>query len=144
MLGFSFNLLQFDYFVFELSVFLFSSLAWFEDHKTGGAGKEKKEEDVIQKDVRDDDAEDDNELTIPKIFVKILLRNHEIAPYPALPTVRTIFLQALHDYIGIVCLLPKPTSGRFEVFGGCTSSGVNPSSFLSHRRRRRELLIVSS
>ena len=58
------------------------------------------------------------------------MRNQEIAPYPALPTVRTIFLKALHDYIGIVCLLPKPTSGRFEVFGGGTTGGggVNPSS----------------
>ena len=62
-------------------------------------------------------------LHVSEILVEILLRNQEISASPAVPTVRAIFLNVLHDYIGIVCGLPRPTSGRFEVFG--TTDGGN-------------------
>lgn len=53
---------------------------------------------------------------IPAIGVELLLRNQEISASPALPQLRSVFLKELHDYIGVVCTLPSPASGRFEVF----------------------------
>ena len=53
---------------------------------------------------------------IPKISVEIMLKNQEISAQPAVPTARALFLDALHDYVGIVCTLPCLNSGRFEVF----------------------------
>ena len=41
------------------------------------------------------------------------------------PTIRSLFLQKLHDFIGVVCNLPKPKSGRFEVFDSA-GVGSNP------------------
>jgi dynein heavy chain 1 len=35
---------------------------------------------------------------------------------PAVPTARSLFSDRLHDYIGIVCNLPCPKSGSYEVF----------------------------
>ena len=59
-------------------------------------------------------------VSIPSISVEILLRNQEISAVPAVPSVRGMFLQELHDYIGVVCNLPRPRSGRFEVFDSRT------------------------
>ena len=60
-------------------------------------------------------------LRVPTILVEILLRNQEISASPSIPSVREIFLAELHDYMAIACSLPRPTSGRFEVFGTKTS-----------------------
>lgn len=53
---------------------------------------------------------------IPKISVKILLKNQEISAIPAVPTTRSLFINKLHDFMGIVCTLPCLNSGHFEVF----------------------------
>eukprot|EP00804_Cyclotella_cryptica_P026574 CCRYP_014010-RA/>CCRYP_014010-RA protein AED:0.03 eAED:0.03 QI:237/1/1/1/0.92/0.78/14/3696/3180 len=53
---------------------------------------------------------------IPKIAVEILLRNQEISAIPAVPSTRSVFINELHDYMGVVCTLPCLNSGRFEVF----------------------------
>ena len=66
-------------------------------------------------------------VAIPTISVEILLRNQEISAVPAIPTVRSLFLNKLHDYIGIVCDLKRPKSGRFEVFDNATT-GISSSS----------------
>lgn len=53
---------------------------------------------------------------IPKISVEILLKNQEISAIPAVPTTRSLFINKLHDFMGIVCTLPCLNSGHFEVF----------------------------
>lgn len=55
-------------------------------------------------------------ISVTPIFVEILLRNQEISAVPAVPTVRTLLLNKLHEFIGIVCNLSRLNSGRFEVF----------------------------
>lgn len=63
---------------------------------------------------------------VPPVSVEILLRNQEISAVPAVPSVRALLLKSLHDFIGAVCKLPRPRSGRFEVFDsmtGKTSAG---------------------
>jgi len=57
---------------------------------------------------------------VPPILVEILLRNQEISAVPAVPIVRSLLLKSLHDFIGVVCQLPRPRSGRFEVFDNRT------------------------
>lgn len=86
----------------------------------------------------DDDAEGENKedsearpnrletVSIPTISVEILLRNQEISAVPAVPTVRSLFLNKLHDFIGIVSNLPRPKSGRFEVFDNTATSYQGP------------------
>jgi dynein heavy chain 1 len=63
-------------------------------------------------------------VSIPTIAVEILLRNQEIMTVPAVPVVRSLFLDELHQYMGIVCELPRPRSGRFEVFDSSVRSKV--------------------
>eukprot|EP00980_Cylindrotheca_fusiformis_P017635 scaffold5529_cov117-Cylindrotheca_fusiformis.AAC.12 len=63
---------------------------------------------------------------IPTISVEILLRNQEISAVPAVPTVRSLFLNRLHEFIGIVSNLPRPKSGRFEVFDSTATSYQGP------------------
>eukprot|EP00934_Nitzschia_sp_Nitz4_P009291 Nitzschia sp. Nitz4//scaffold6_size259037//29898//42524//NITZ4_001045-RA/size259037-augustus-gene-0.315-mRNA-1//-1//CDS//3329556806//9281//frame0 len=63
-------------------------------------------------------------ISIPQISVEIVLRNQEISSFPAVPTVKSLFLNRLHDFIGIVCNQTRPKSGRFEVFdSGLSSQG---------------------
>jgi len=57
-----------------------------------------------------------------KVHVDIILRNQEIRASPSLPTARALMLDALHDFMGIVCNLPLPRSGRFEVFDSTTAA----------------------
>lgn len=57
-----------------------------------------------------------------KLSVEIVLRNQEITTIPAMPKVRSIFLDVLHRLIGVVCDLPLPTSGRYEVFDEAASN----------------------
>jgi dynein heavy chain 1 len=63
-----------------------------------------------------------------KVSLEIVLRNQEISAVPALPTIRSMFLNKLHEYVGIVCSLSRPKSGRYEVFDSVTaksSAGSN-------------------
>jgi hypothetical protein len=53
---------------------------------------------------------------VPTIPIEILLRNQEISSVPAVPTCRSLVLNRLHAFIGIVCNLSRPKSGRYEVF----------------------------
>ena len=57
----------------------------------------------------------------PSIGIEIVLRNQEIVASPALPTLRSIFVQELHNFMGIICCLKRPQSGRFEVFDSSPS-----------------------
>ena len=57
-----------------------------------------------------------------KITLEIILRNQEISAVPAMPIVRSLFLNALHAYFGVVCNLAKPKGGRYEVFDSITSA----------------------
>lgn len=67
----------------------------------------------------DDDEGNSIEPTIPlKIAVEIVLRNQEISAVPAVPILRSVILSKLHEYMGVVCSLERPRSGRFEVFDG--------------------------
>jgi dynein heavy chain 1 len=59
-------------------------------------------------------------ITVPSIPVEIMLRNQEISAVPAVPSVRSQLLRCLHDFIGVVCSLQRPKSGRFEVFDSRT------------------------
>lgn len=66
------------------------------------------------------------QVSIAPVSVEILLRNQEISAVPAVPTVRSLLLNKLHEYIGVVCNLSRPSSGRFEVFD--TGASVTASS----------------
>lgn len=62
------------------------------------------------------------DITIPvSITMEIVLRNQEISVAPTIATVRSMLLNALHDYLGVVCNLLKPKSGRYEVFDSITA-----------------------
>lgn len=56
------------------------------------------------------------EIDFPQISLEILLRNQQISTNPNLPVVRSVFLRKFHEYVAVICALPRPTSGRFEVF----------------------------
>ena len=80
----------------------------------------------------EDSEKPDNVVTIhvASIPIEILLRNQEISSVPAVPTVRSLFLNRLHEYIGIVCNLQRPKSGRFEVFDAApTNTGTCEDTF---------------
>eukprot|EP00984_Skeletonema_dohrnii_P037236 scaffold39112_cov233-Skeletonema_dohrnii-CCMP3373.AAC.1 len=62
-------------------------------------------------------------IKIPKISVEILLRNQEISAQPSVPATRSLFLDELHAYMGIVCTLPRLNSGRFDVFESGNEGG---------------------
>lgn len=70
-----------------------------------------------------------NSVRIPKINVEILLRNQEISASPAISCTRSIFLNELHNYIGIVCSLPCLNSGRFDVFESKSIGGRSLDTF---------------
>jgi dynein heavy chain 1 len=55
-------------------------------------------------------------MSLPSVSIEILLRNQEISCVPAVPTVRALVLNKLHEFIGVVCSLQRPKSGRYEVF----------------------------
>jgi len=54
------------------------------------------------------------------ITLEIVLRNQEISSAPAVPVARSIFLNKLHEFMGVVCGLQRPKSGRYEVFDSST------------------------
>lgn len=62
-----------------------------------------------------------------EVSVEIVLRNQEISSVPALPSVRSLLLRELHKFIGVVCNLPKPKGGRYEVFDSGTETNTESS-----------------
>ena len=80
-------------------------------------------------DVSESPVEDDvPDIKIPvEVIMEIVLRNQEITAVPALPTVRSLFVNALHDFFGVVCNLSKPKSGRYEVFDSITAKSSHGS-----------------
>jgi dynein heavy chain 1 len=72
-----------------------------------------------------EDLEEDDcnvSISIPvKIDLAIVLRNQEISSVPVMPMARSLFFNSLHSYIGIVCSLPRPKSGRYEIFDNATA-----------------------
>ena len=68
-------------------------------------------------------------IRIASISVDILLRNQEISAVPAIPTVRSLYMNKLHEFIGVVCDLPRPNSSRFEVFGSSPSGEISDQTF---------------
>lgn len=72
--------------------------------------------------------EKDDEIEIPdftkkvKVELDIFLRNQEITPVPSVPAVRSIFLNRLHEFIGVICNLQRPKSGKYEVFESGTGA----------------------
>ena len=86
---------------------------------------------VVQNETNEEEKDDESPskleiVSIPTISVEILLRNQEISAVPAVPTVRSLFLNKLHDFIGIVCNLQRPKSGRFEVFDSAPTTYQGP------------------
>lgn len=71
-------------------------------------------------------------ISISPIIVEILLRNQEISAVPAVPTVRALLLNKLHDHIGVVCNLSRLNSGRFEVFDSTPNPHGNSSDLTFH------------
>ena len=61
---------------------------------------------------------------VPTIPIEILLRNQEISSVPAVPMCRTLVLNSLHSFMGIACDLPRPKSGRYEVFDDAAVDAV--------------------
>lgn len=82
--------------------------------------QEMGDDDAEQKEQEEDAEAAEGDLPTAALAVKveleIVLRNQEISAIPAVPTVRSIFLNKLHEYFGVVCSLPRPKSGRYEVF----------------------------
>ena len=70
-------------------------------------------------------------IKIASIAVDILLRNQEISAVPAVPTVRSLYLNKLHEFIGVVCDLPRPNSSRFDIFGSSPSGAFIDRTFRS-------------
>mmetsp|Transcript_17192 Transcript_17192/g.32539 ORF Transcript_17192/g.32539 Transcript_17192/m.32539 type:complete len:4250 (-) Transcript_17192:45-12794(-) len=70
-------------------------------------------------------------LRINPMEIEILLTNQEIVSFPCLPFVRSKFLEEFHKYIGTICSLKCPQSGRFDVFESHAVSGNNeyPKTF---------------
>lgn len=65
------------------------------------------------------------DLDLPvSVIMEIVLRNQQISTVPALPTVRSLLVNSLHDFLGVVCELQKPKSGRYEVFDSITAKGT--------------------
>jgi dynein heavy chain 1 len=89
---------------------------------------------------KDSDSDEEKMSTLPKIKVptiglEILLRNQEISASPSLPSIRIKFLQELHDYMGVVCTLKSPQSGRFEVFDSNMDESQSINSTFGHLAR---------
>jgi dynein heavy chain 1, cytosolic len=66
------------------------------------------------------------------VTMEIVLRNQQISAFPAVPTLRSIFLNALHDHVGVVCTLPKPKGGRYEVFDTITAKSSRDDDVDGH------------
>jgi len=100
--------------------------AWnvtFDDkNDSGDDGDEEKKEEMSKT----------PKLKLPTIGLEILLRNQEISASPNLPSIRIDFLHELHDYMGVVCSLKSPQSGRFEVFDSNADESLTVKSTFGH------------
>lgn len=63
------------------------------------------------------------------VSLEILLRNQEISSVPSISSARSLLLSELHRFVGIVCGLPKPKSGKYEVFDGENTANSIPETF---------------
>jgi dynein heavy chain 1, cytosolic len=79
------------------------------------------EDDTDPSDIQSDDDAFPNMNISVSVKMEIVLRNQQILAVPAIPTIRSIFLNTLHEHIGVVCNLPKPKGGRYEVFDTITA-----------------------
>lgn len=100
--------------------------AWNKAFKVHGKKTTKTVEgptdDADATEVESDEDKSIPDMTIPtNVTLEIVLRNQEISTAPSLPTVRSMFLTSLHDFIGVVCNLPRPKGGRYEVFDSITA-----------------------
>lgn len=99
--------------------------AWNKAFSVAGKKSKVKADKIDEADPSEVEIEEDSnipDMTIPtNVTLEIVLRNQEISTVPPLPTVRSMFLAALHDFIGIVCSLPRPKGGRYEVFDSITA-----------------------
>jgi dynein heavy chain 1 len=98
--------------------------AWntfFDSNVNFNAKNEEKKDDLLTKPT----------LRIPPMEIEILLTNQEIISSPSLPSVRSKFLEEFHKYIGTICSLKCPQSGRFDVFESHTDNGniESPATF---------------
>jgi dynein heavy chain 1 len=62
------------------------------------------------------------------ISVDIVLRNQKISATPSPYAVRSTLLSHLHDFIGIVLNLPRPSGSKFEVFEGADIHATTQSN----------------
>jgi dynein heavy chain 1 len=93
--------------------------AWNKAFKTP---KEERRDETDHSETDDTEENKNPKMLLSKsVTLEIVLRNQEISALPSLPTVRSLFLDALHDYLGVVCSLPKPTGSRYEVFDSITA-----------------------
>jgi dynein heavy chain 1 len=82
---------------------------------------------IVQKNDDGEEKKDEEEEELPPISIlttldlDIVLRNQEISSVPAIPVARSMFLDKLHEYFAVVCALPRPKSGRYEVFDTITA-----------------------
>lgn len=87
-------------------------------------GKEETEHSEIS--TPDDDIPDID--IQASVSLEIVLRNQVISAVPAIPTVRSLMISALHEYIGVVCNLTKPKGGRYEVFDSIAAKSDHSTS----------------
>jgi dynein heavy chain 1 len=93
----------------------------------------------------DDDDDQIPDISIPtNVMLEIVLRNQEMSTLPSLPTVRSMFLVSLHDFIGVVCNLPRPKGGRYEVFDHITAKSSHDDTNSHETFDNLDSLIPSS
>ena len=89
--------------------------------------------EIVQSDISSEIA-NKPKVFVPTISIEILLRNQEISSVPAVPTCRSLVLNRLHSFIGVVCNLPRPKSGRYEVFDDGAAAGNATSEATTFER----------
>ncbi|CAB9499374.1 heavy chain, flagellar inner arm I1 complex [Seminavis robusta] len=90
---------------------------------TEGDDKEAPAEAATTSDKNETSANVDVVVPSKLVSLEVILRNQEIYASPSVPDVRSIFLDKFHDFLGVVCDLQLPKSGRFEVFDSATAPG---------------------
>jgi dynein heavy chain 1 len=91
----------------------------------GASATEDEDDGDVTTSSAEPELEDTRGLALPTLVVKpiqidIILRNQEISSYPTMPSARCLFFNMLHEHVGVVCSLPRPKSGRYEVFDSAT------------------------
>jgi dynein heavy chain 1, cytosolic len=121
--------------------------AWNKAFKAQAKQKSSKE-DFLSDDVGPSDFEQGDDsippMAVPaNVALEIVLRNQEISTVPSLPSVRSILLTTLHDFIGVVCNLQRPRSGRYEVFDSITAKSSRGDSICPETFDNLDVLIPS-